>query len=171
MSGATIVTLGATPHLDPMARLQPARLLALALLAGASWWSGPALAQGVDISSPGAKGARVYCSMRSSGNSHEVSWTAAYALIKRQSASLFKTSPEHAAVMITEAVVNNPGSFPDCGKYLGDLYTNTVNRQKQAAEGSGPATTTAGTAQAASPVTASTSSPAPAAGRRDRYAY
>ena len=83
MSGATIVTLGATPHLDPMARLQPARLLALALLAGASWCSGPALAQGVDISSPGAKGARVYCSMRSSGNSHEVSWTAAYALIKR----------------------------------------------------------------------------------------
>ena len=162
MSGATIVTLGATPYLDPMARLQPARLLALALLAGASWCSGPALAQGVDISSPGAKGA---------GNSHEVSWTAAYALIKRQSASLFKTSPEHAAVMITEAVVNNPGSFPDCGKYLGDLYTNTVNRQKQAAEGSGPATTTAGTAQAASPVTASTSSPAPAAGRRDRYAY
>jgi hypothetical protein len=99
--------------------------------------------------------------MRSSGNSHEVSWTAAYALIKRQSASLFKTSPEHAAVMITEAVVNNPGSFPDCGKYLGDLYTNSVNRQKQAAEGSGPATTTA----------ASASSPAPAAGPRDRYAY
>ena len=32
MSGATIVTLGATPHLDPMARPQPARLLALALL-------------------------------------------------------------------------------------------------------------------------------------------
>ena len=171
MSGATIVTLGATPHLDPMARLQPARLLALALLAGASWYSGPALAQGVDLSSPAAKGARVYCSMRSSGNSHEVSWTAAYALIKRQSASLFKTSPEHAAVMITEAVVNNPGSFPDCGKYLGDLYTNTVNRQKQAAEGSGPATTTAGTAPAASPVAASTSSPAPAAGPRDRYAY
>ena len=161
MSGATIVTLGATPHLDPMARLQPARLLALALLAGASWCSWPALTQGVDLCSPAANGARVYCSMRSSGNSHEVSWTAAYALIKRQSASLFKTSPEHAAVMITEAVVNNPGSFPDCGKYLGDLYTNSVNRQKQAAEGSGPATTTAATA----------SSPAPAAGPRDRYAY
>jgi hypothetical protein len=97
-----------------------------------------------------------------------VSWTAAYALIKRQSASLFKTSPEHAAVMITEAVVNNPGSFPDCGKYLGDLYTNTVNRQKQAAEGSSTGTATASSSTAAN---SSASSPAPAAGPRDRYAY
>jgi hypothetical protein len=61
--------------------------------------------------------------MRNNGNIHEVSWAAAYALVKRQSASLFKTSPEHAAVMITEAVVQNPNAFPDCGRFLGDLYT------------------------------------------------
>lgn len=70
----------------------------------------------------GAKGARTYCFMRGAGNTHKVSWDAAYGLIKRQSASLFKTSPEHAAVMITEAVVNNPTAYPDCGKYLGDLF-------------------------------------------------
>jgi hypothetical protein len=71
----------------------------------------------------GNKGAQVYCFMRGNGNIHEVSWAAAYALIKRQSASLFKTSPEHAAVMVTEAVVQNPATYPDCGRYLGDLYT------------------------------------------------
>jgi len=76
--------------------------------------------------SPGAKGAQVYCFMRANGNDHEVSWSAAYALLKRQSASLFRTSPEHAAVMITEAVVQNPASFPDCGRYLGDLYNRRV---------------------------------------------
>ena len=72
--------------------------------------------------SAGAKGAQVYCIMRSNGNNHQVSWDAAYALIKRQSASLFKTSPEHGAVMITEAVVQSPGTYPDCARYLGDLY-------------------------------------------------
>ena len=72
--------------------------------------------------------------MRNSGNNHEVSWLAAYALIKRQSASLFKTSPEHAAVMITEAVVQNPGTFPDCGKYLGDLYASAVPEQQEQKE-------------------------------------
>lgn len=72
--------------------------------------------------SAGAKGAKVYCFMRSEGSTHNVSWDAAYALIKRQSSSLFKTSPEHAAVMMTEAVVNNPTAYPDCGKYLGNLY-------------------------------------------------
>lgn len=77
---------------------------------------------GNDIDGPGGKGAQVYCFMRNNGNVHEVSWTASYALIKRQSAGLFKTSPEHAAVMITEAVVQNPGTFPDCGRFLGDLY-------------------------------------------------
>ena len=71
----------------------------------------------------GTKGAQVYCYMRGNGNIHEVSWAAAYALVKRQSASLFKTSPEHAAVMITEAVVQNPNAYADCGRYLGDLYT------------------------------------------------
>ena len=60
-----------------------------------------------------------------------MSWQAAYALIKRQSASLFKTSPEHASVMITEAVVQNPSSFPDCGKYLGDLYASAVQQQQE----------------------------------------
>ena len=85
----------------------------------------PLRAQGADAT-PGAKGAQVYCYMRNNGNIHEVSWAAAYALIKRQSASMFKTSPEHAAVMITEAVVQNPGSYPDCGRYLGDLYTRRM---------------------------------------------
>lgn len=70
----------------------------------------------------GAKGAKMYCFMRNAGNTHKVSWEAAYALIKRQKDSLFKTSPENAAVMITEAVVDNPSAFPDCAKYLGDLY-------------------------------------------------
>jgi hypothetical protein len=48
-------------------------------------------------------------------------------LIKRQSASMFKTSPTHAAVMITEAVVQNPNTFPNCGRYLGDLYSARVS--------------------------------------------
>ena len=41
----------------------------------------------------GSKGADIYCFMRTNGNSHEVSWEAAYAVIKRQSIGLFKTSP------------------------------------------------------------------------------
>ncbi|MCS5700906.1 penicillin amidase [Cyanobium sp. FGCU-52] len=86
----------------------------------------PAGAQISGENSAAAKGAQTYCFMRNNGNNHEVSWTAAYALIKRQSASLFKTSPEHAAVMITEAVVQNPGNYPDCGRYLGDLYSRRV---------------------------------------------
>ena len=68
------------------------------------------------------KGAKIYCFMRSSGNDHEVSWKAAYAVIKRQGSGMFKTSPEHASVMITEAVVKDPGNFPDCGQFLGDLF-------------------------------------------------
>lgn len=79
----------------------------------------PALARS---NSTGEKGAQVYCFMRTSGNGHEVSWNAAYALIKRQSAGVFKTSPEHAAVMITEAVVNSPETYPECGRFIGDLY-------------------------------------------------
>ncbi len=71
---------------------------------------------------PGSKGAKIYCFMRSNGNEHEVSWKASYELIKRQASSLFKTSPRHAAVMITEAVVKEPNSFANCGKYLGDLF-------------------------------------------------
>ena len=68
------------------------------------------------------KGAKIYCYMRSSGNDHVVSWKAAYAVIKRQRSGLFKTSPEHASVMITEGVVQEPGNFPDCGQFLGDLF-------------------------------------------------
>lgn len=100
-------------------------LLSLLALAGTSLGMVAPLgvaAQAAPGDGPGAKGAQVYCFMRNNGNDHTVSWNAAYALIKRQSASMFRTSPEHAAVMITEAVVNNPGTFPDCGRYLGDLY-------------------------------------------------
>ena len=68
------------------------------------------------------KGAKIYCYMRSSGNDHTVSWNAAYAVIKRQGKGPFKTSPQHASVMITESVVNDPGNFPDCGQFLGDLF-------------------------------------------------
>ena len=88
----------------------------------------------------GNKGAQVYCFMRNNGNIHEVSWAAAYALVKRQGSSVFKTSPEHAAVMITETVVQNPNLFPDCGRYLGDLYT----RRQTVVITSGPGTIPAG---------------------------
>ena len=74
------------------------------------------------------KGAKIYCFMRSSGNDHNVSWNAAYAVIKRQGVQIFKTSPEHASVMITEAVVQDPGNFPDCGRYLGDLFGGSPNK-------------------------------------------
>ena len=74
------------------------------------------------------KGAKIYCFMRSSGNNHNVSWNAAYAVIKRQGGQLFKTSPEHASVMITEAVVEDPGNFPDCGRFLGDLFGASHNK-------------------------------------------
>ena len=98
-------------------------LLKVALLGLLLGSAGSALAQSnATDTTAAAKGAKTYCFMRGAGNTHTVSWDAAYALIKRQSASLFKTSPEHAAVMITEAVVNNPTAYPDCGKYLGDLY-------------------------------------------------
>ncbi|MFM7549796.1 MAG: DUF6554 family protein [Cyanobacteriota bacterium] len=97
----------------------------------------PAIALGAD-SSPGAKGAQVYCFMRSNGNNHQVSWEAAYALIKRQSASLFKTSPQHGAVMITEAVVQNPGLYPDCGRLLGDLFVKPVTPDSMASPAGGP---------------------------------
>jgi hypothetical protein len=28
-------------------------------------------------------------------------------------------------------VVQNPGTFPDCGKYLGDLYASAAQEQQQ----------------------------------------
>ncbi len=70
----------------------------------------------------GSKGAQIYCYMRMNGNDHEVSWDASYAVIKRQTNSLFKTSPKHGAVMIAEAVVRQPNDYPECGRYLGDLF-------------------------------------------------
>ena len=93
-------------------------LSAAALIGALSSVSSPLQAAGTGE----VKGAKIYCFMRSSGNDHKVSWNAAYAVIKRQRSGLFKTSPEHASVMITEAVVNDPGSFPDCGQFLGDLF-------------------------------------------------
>ena len=94
------------------------RLLPLLPLAGILFAAAPADAASTDAK----KGAQVYCYMRSNGNDHTVSFDASYALIKRQSRGLFKTSPEHAAVMITETVVEEPGTYPDCGRYLGDLF-------------------------------------------------
>jgi hypothetical protein len=117
----------------PASRLVHLRtwLLPVALLAAG--WSPPgasaqeipiaqAVAQTGVAATPGDKGAQIYCFMRDSGNSHQVSWDAAYEVIKRQGSGLFRPSPRHGAVMITEAVVQNPGSFPNCGMYLGDLY-------------------------------------------------
>lgn len=109
-------------------RIRTALTAGLFTLAGSLLTAGaipqPALSQATTAlpADQGSKGAQVYCFMRKAGNNHEVSWTAAYALIRRQSASLFKTSPQHGAVMITEAVVNNPDAFPDCGQYLGALF-------------------------------------------------
>ncbi len=76
------------------------------------------------INDTGEKGAKIYCYMRQSGNEHEVSWNAAYEVIKRQANSLFKTSPKHGAVMIIETVVEEPENYEGCGSYLGDLFQN-----------------------------------------------
>jgi len=140
-----------------MLRSALAGVMPALMLTAASLSIGSAAHAATEPSGAAAKGAQVYCFMRNSGNNHEVSWLAAYALIKRQSASLFKTSPEHAAVMITEAVVQNPGTFPDCGKYLGDLYANAVQeqkKQKEQSEAAGAAKSTEGGAT-----------------RTERYAY
>jgi|TARA_E500000178_G_scaffold139886_1_gene139520 hypothetical protein len=78
----------------------------------------------------GDKGAEIYCFMRKTGNSHNVSWKAAYERIKRQGNGLFKTSPKHAAVMMTESVVTEQDKFQDCGKYLGALYSGSETAGK-----------------------------------------
>lgn len=78
----------------------------------------------------GDKGAEIYCFMRKTGNSHSVSWKAAYERIKRQGNGLFKTSPKHAAVMMTESVVTEQDKFQDCGKYLGALYSGSETAGK-----------------------------------------
>ena len=111
--------VGAKQFLCPSMASLRVRFAVLLPMAGMLLAAAPAEA---DTNGPSQKGAQMYCFMRSNGNSHEVSWEASYALIKRQSSGLFKTSPEHAAVMITEAVVSDPGNYPDCGKYLGDLF-------------------------------------------------
>ena len=101
------------------------RLAVLLPLAGMLLVAAPVEAASADSK----KGAQVYCYMRSNGNSHAVSFEASYALIKRQSSGVFKTSPEHAAVMITETVVEEPGSYPDCGQYLGDLFGSKTSKK------------------------------------------
>ena len=95
------------------------RLALLLPIASMLWSATPARAES---NTSAEKGAKIYCYMRRSGNDHSVSWEASYSLIKRQRGGLFKTSPQHAAVMITEAVVEDPENFPDCGQYLGDLF-------------------------------------------------
>ena len=101
----------------------------------------------------GGKGADVYCFMRSSGNDHSVSWDASYEIVKRQKSSLFKTSPKHAAVMIVETVVQNPGKYENCGSYLGDLF--------------GPANMTTGKEEISEEVNESSSE----VKKGDRYSY
>ena len=108
------------------------RLVILLPLAGMLLAAAPAEA----ASANSKKGAQVYCYMRSNGNDHAVSFEASYALIKRQSNGLFKTSPEHAAVMITETVVEEPGSYPDCGRYLGDLFGGQSSGRSSSARNS-----------------------------------
>jgi hypothetical protein len=68
-------------------------MLGLTLSAGAAAsLTNPAQA----IDPPGAKAAQVYCFMRSNGNNHEVSWAAAYGVVK-QTSGVFKPPPERAA--------------------------------------------------------------------------
>ena len=112
-----------------MARLRQrfALLLSLAGFAGLSLTPLNATAGNLPEA---VKGAKIYCFMRSSNNDHNVSWEAAYALIKRQKSGVFKTSPEHAAVLIAEAVVDDPGSYPECGQYLGDLFGGSKGSAK-----------------------------------------
>ena len=105
------------------------RLAVLLPLAGMLLVAAPVEAASADSK----KGAQVYCYMRSNGNSHAVSFEASYALIKRQSSGVFKTSPMHAAVMITETVVEEPGSYPDCGRYLGDLFGDKTSKKSSRA--------------------------------------
>ncbi len=89
------------------------------------------VAKAASLNTQGGKGAKVYCYMRNNGNPHEVSWSASYALLKRQSNSMFKTSPKHAAVMITEAVVQEPNDYPNCGQYLGDLFGGDNTKEQK----------------------------------------
>ncbi|KGG13359.1 MULTISPECIES: DUF6554 family protein [Prochlorococcus] len=76
-------------------------------------------------------GVDIYCLMREGGNSHESSWRAAYESIKNQKPGIFKTSPRQAAAMIIESVVREPAKYNNCVGYLGDLYPNELEIQKQ----------------------------------------
>ena len=105
--------------------------LALALIGGVGLSMQTPETKAAELNTQGGKGAKVYCYMRSNGNQHEVSWEASYALLKRQSNSMFKTSPKHAAVMITEAVVEDPNKYPDCGRYIGDLFGKRKNKKAE----------------------------------------
>ena len=63
--------------------------------------------------------------------------------------------------MITEAVVKDPGTFPDCGRYLGDLF-------------GGATTATAaslGSTSTATQTDTAVSSDGYAAGGNERYSY
>ena len=116
-----------------MGPIRSSLVLSAAALIGALGSIQPAVMAGENTEE---KGAKIYCFMRSSGNDHTVSWNAAYAVIKRQGSGVFKTSPEHASVMITEAVVKDPGNFPDCGQFLGDLFGRTTQPANAATLGS-----------------------------------
>ena len=83
-------------------RVLPALALATAIVSAL-----PLARAAENPSGPAGKGAQVYCFMRNSGNNHEVSWLAAYALIKRQSASLFKTSPKLTNMAVRFAANSN----------------------------------------------------------------
>ena len=96
--------------------------LSLAFLSLGFFGISPKSSTAAELNTQGSKGAKVYCYMRGTGNPHEVSWNASYSLLKRQANSMFKTSPKHAAVMITEAIVEEPEKYPNCGQYLGDLF-------------------------------------------------
>ena len=79
---------------------------------------------GLKINAAVTNGADIYCFMRNGGNTHEPSWQAAYQFIKNKKQGLFKTSPNQAASLIVEEVVQDPTKYEDCINYLGDLYTS-----------------------------------------------
>ena len=120
------------------------RLAVLLPLAGMLFAAAPVEAASTDSK----KGAQVYCHMRKKGNDHSVSFEASYALIKRQSRGVFKTSPEHAAVMITETVVEEPGSYPDCGQYLGDLFGGKTSKKSSSTTSESTITSNGSTSEA-----------------------
>ena len=120
------------------------RLAVLLPLAGMLLAAAPVEAASTDSQ----KGAQVYCYMRSNGNDHAVSFEASYALIKRQSSGVFKTSPKHAAVMITETVVEEPGSYPDCGQYLGDLFGGKTSKKSSSTTSESTITSSGSTSEA-----------------------